>query len=315
VSSIFGLQLPSGAGSALFWMWAGATLLLATGLGFLAGVAFANRATDRGLRKASKTLSSLYALVLSSLENSQKIIALLEGFPKLALTVEQVDGLDSKRSSLLDAFGRIISSQRSLLARQAESKASEPDKLKARPKPFKMPWKKTTVDSHTGLSDRATFDANLPLMLNGGTRAEQTSALLIVRIDRMDQLKSRFGIAGTDAFLKELAAVISQSVREQDLTCRLANDTFAVLIPSVDAEAGRKLSQAVRNAVRVHNFRIHDGGPEVLVTASFGLTSCPPHDSAEAALGRAGDALAQSTRRGRNQLHVYDGAALVHCAT
>ena len=30
---------------------------------------------------------------------------------------------------------------------------------------------------------------------------------------------------------------------------------------------------------------MHDGGPEVLVTASFGYTICPPHDSAEAALG------------------------------
>jgi PleD family two-component response regulator len=52
----------------------------------------------------------------------------------------------------------------------------------------------------------------------------------------------------------------------------------------------------------------------VLVTASFGFTECPPHDSAEAALARAGDALAQSTRRGRNQLHVYADEAVVHCA-
>jgi GGDEF domain-containing protein len=94
----------------------------------------------------------------------------------------------------------------------------------------------------------------------------------------------------------------------------VAPDSFAVLIPSVDAESGRKLSQAIRGAVRVHNFRMHDGGPEVMVTASFGYTACPPHDSAEAALNRSGDALSQSTRKGRNQLHVYEGEAVVHCA-
>jgi diguanylate cyclase len=308
--SIFDFDLPTRVSSALFWIWAVATLVVGTGLGFLAGVAYANRATDRGVRKAAKTLSSLYALVLDSLENSRKIVALLEGFPKMALTKEQVDQLDTKRGSLLDVVGRIIGTQRDALSKQADA----PLKSRPKQKPFKMAWQRGTLDAATNLSDKAAFDVNLPLMLDAGTRAEQSSGLLLVRVDRMDQLKSRFGIAGADAFIKELAGMILQSTREQDLACRLAYDSLAVLIPSVDAEGGRKLSQAIRNAVRVHNFRMHDGGPEVLVTASFGFTTCPPHDSAEAALARAGDALTQSTRRGRNQLHVYEGEAVVHYA-
>jgi diguanylate cyclase (GGDEF)-like protein len=310
VSSIFEFELPARVSSALFWVWATATLLCGTGLGFLAGVAYANRATDRGLRKAAKTLSSLYALVLDSLENSRKIVALLEGFPKVALTREQVDQLDSKRSSLFDVVGRISSTQRDALTKQADA----PLKSRPKAKPFKLVWQRATFDAITNLPDRAAFDTNLALMLEAGTKVDQSSGLLLVRIDRIDQLKSRFGIAGTDAFVKGLGAVISQSIREHDLVCRLAPDSFAVLIPSVDAEGGRRLSQAVRSAVRVHSFRMHDGGPEVLVTASFGFTACSPHDSAEAALNRSGDALSQSTRRGRNQLHVYEGEAVVHCA-
>jgi diguanylate cyclase (GGDEF)-like protein len=309
VLSIVDFELPARVSATLFWIWAGATLVFATGLGFLAGIAYANRATDRGLRKASKTLSSLYALVLDSLENSRRIVALLEGFPKMALTAEQVDQLDSKRGSLLDVVGRIIGTQRTALAQ-----ADAPARNRPKPKPFKMPWQRSTFDALTNFPDRAAFDANLALMLEAGTKAEQQSGLLLVRIDRMDQLKSRFGIAGADAFVKDLAAVISQSIREQDLACRVAPDSFAVLIPGVDAASGRKLSQAIRGAVRVHNFRIHEGGPEVLVTASFGYTACPTHDSAEAALNRCGDALSQSTRKGRNQLHVHEGEAVVHCA-
>jgi diguanylate cyclase (GGDEF)-like protein len=304
-------ELPARVSNALFWIWAGATLLFATGLGFLAGIAYANRSTDRALRKAAKTLSSLYALVLDSLENSRKIVTLLEGFPKVALTKEQVDQLDSRRGSLLDVVGRVIGSQRDALAKQAEA----PQKPRSRPKPFKMAWQRSSLDSHTNLPDRADFDINFPVMLAATTKAEQQSGLLLVRIDRIDQLKSRFGIAGTDAFIKQLAVVISQSVREQDLVCRIGSDSFAVLVPSVDAEIGRKLSQAIRGAVRVHNFRVHEGGPEVLVTASFGFTACPPHDSAEAAFNRAGNALALSTRKGRNQLHAHEGESVVHLMT
>jgi diguanylate cyclase (GGDEF)-like protein len=311
VLSFVDFELPARVSSALFWIWASATLIFATGLGFLAGIAYANRMTDRGLRKAAKTLTSLYALVLDSLENSRKIVALLEGFPRMALTREQVDQLDAKRGSLLDVVGRIIGTQRDTLAKQAVAQT----KIAPKPKAFKMAWQRSTFDGHTNLPDRTAFDANLALMLEAGSKTEQQSGLLLLRIDRMDQLKSRFGIAGADAFVKELATVISQSVREQDLACRVGSDSFAVLIPSVDAESGRKLSQAIRGAVRVHNFRMHDGGPEVLVTASFGFTACPAHDSAEAALNRCGDALSQSTRKGRNQLHVHEGEAVVHCAT
>jgi diguanylate cyclase (GGDEF)-like protein len=310
VFSIFNFDLPPRLASALFWFWAASSLVLASGLGFLAGVGYANRATDRGLRKAAKTITSLYSLVLDSLENSRKIVALLEGFPKMALTREQVDQLDSKRSSLLDVIGRVVGTQRDALARQAETQPAARPKVK----PLKLVWQRTTFEPHTNLPDRAAFDINLALMLDAGTRAERASGLLLVKIDRVDQLKSRFGIAGADAFVKELAAVIAQSIREQDLACRLAPDSFAVLFPSVDAESGRKLSQALRQAVRVHNFRMHDGGPEVLVTASFGFAACAPHDTPDGVLGRAGDALAQSTRRGRNQLHAHEGEAVVHCA-
>jgi diguanylate cyclase (GGDEF)-like protein len=308
--SFFDFDLSSQVTSALFWIWAGSTLLSATTLGFLAGVAYANRATARGLRKASLTLSSLYALVLDSLENSRKIVSLLENFPKLALSKEQIDQLDSKRGCLLDAVGRIIGTQRESPSKQPEPQPpSRPKK-----KPFKIAWQCSSLDGPTNVPDRAAFDVNLPLMLDATTRADQSSGLLLVRIDRMDQLKSRFGIAGADAFVKELVALLSQSSREHDLVCRMSPDSFAVLFPSVDSESGRRLAQAVRNVVRVHNFRIYEGGPEVLVTASFGFTICPAHDSAESAIGRVGDALAQSMRKGRNQLHVYEGEAVVHCA-
>jgi diguanylate cyclase (GGDEF)-like protein len=310
VFSILDFDLPTRVSSALFWAWIIASVMLALGLGFLAGVTYANRATDRGIRKASKTLTSLYALVLDSLENSRRIVALLETFPKVALTKEQVDQLDTKRGFLTEMIGRLIGTQRDALAKQVETQA----KPRPKTKPIKLTWQRGTFDAHTNLPDRTAFDVNLAQMLDAGARAEVPSGLLQIRIDRIDQLKSRFGIAGADAFVKDLAAVMTQSVREQDLACRLAPDLFAILFPSVDAEGGRKLAQAVRNAVRVHNFRTHDGGPEVLVTASFGFTPCPPHDSPEAALTRSGDALAQSARKGRNQLHAYEGEAVVHCA-
>lgn len=306
---LLAINLETNAPPTLFWVWGAATLLLATALGFIAGATYAGRSAERKFRKAAQKLSTLYGLAVDSLDKSKQLIDLIEQFPQVELTAEQVDRLDSKRGSLLELLGRIVGKHRETVAKQVESHS----KPKPKPQLFKIDWQRSSVDPATNLPDRTAFDANLRMMLQAGTKAGIESGLLLVRIDRMDQLRSRFGILGTDVFVKSMAAVISQAVREQDLVCRISLDSFSVLIPSVDADSGRKLSQAIRNSVRVHTFRMEDVGAEVLVTASFGYSMCPPQDDPELALSRVGDALAQSIRRGRNQLHVFDGVSVVHC--
>lgn len=309
MSALLAMNWESNASPTLFWAWGAATLLLATALGFIAGLSYAGLASERKFRQAVKKLSTLYGLAVDSLEKSKQLIDMMEKFPQVELTTEQVDRLESKRSSLLEMLGRIVGKHREALARKNEEKP----KPKPKPRPTRIDWQKTSLDPATNLPDRPAFDANLRLMLQAGAQAEATSGVMLVRIDRMDQLRSRFGIVAADAFVKTMAAVISQAVREQDLVCRIDPDSFGVLIPGVDAECGRKLSQAIRNSVRFHTFRLEEVGAEVLVTASFGFSICPPQDDPELALSRVADALAQSVRRGRNQLHVFDGVSVVHC--
>jgi diguanylate cyclase (GGDEF)-like protein len=308
VSSLIPFELETHTTPTLFWAWAVATLLLAAGLGFLAGTAYTNRSADRGFRKALRAISSLYALALDSLDKAQHLSSLLENFPGAALTADEVDRLDSKRGSLLETVGRLITKQREGMAKQLEVR------LKPKPQPIPIEWKRTSLDPATNAPDRSMFNTNLRSMLEAGAQMDLSSGLLLVTIDRREQLKSRFGIKGADDFDKGVAAVIARAVRDQDLVCRLTEDSFGVLFPSVDAEAGPRLAQAVRNSVRFHTFRLHDTGPEVLVTASFGYAACSARDNADTALARAGDALARSIRRGRNQLHVAEGESVVHYA-
>ena len=97
--------------------------------------------------------------------------------------------------------------------------------------------------------------------------------------------------------------------------CKLRDDTIVVLIPAVDAQTGRSLSHCVRDVVKNYHFRLDATGPEVLVTASFGFTRCFRSDDGELALNRAGNALARSQKRGRNQRHVDDGRSVKHCVS
>jgi two-component system, cell cycle response regulator len=308
VSSLLPFDVQTSAPPWLIWSWAIASLLLASALGFAAGAKYANRSADRGFHKALRAISSLYTLALESLDKAQHLSSLLENYPGAALTADQVDRLDSKRGSLMETVSRMVSKQREGMAKQLEAK------LKPKPLPIPLEWERKSVDPTTGFPDRSMFDTNLHAMLKAGSQTDLASGLLLVKIDRRNGLKSRFGIRGAEEFDKGVACVISKALREQDLACRLSEDTFGILFPSVDGETGHKLAQAVRNAVRFHTFRSNGIGPEVLVTASFGYTTCGPADHPESALSRAGEAMARSAQRGRNQLHLAEGASVVHCA-
>ncbi len=307
MSQLLAIDVPPQASSAFLWAWGAASLLLATSLGFLAGKIYENRSSDRSLKQVPDSPQSLKDLMLETCDKAEHLTNLLAQMPQTDLSSEDVDRLDGRRRSLLNTLEAFITRQRESLARKSEATA------KPKPQAFRIDWRRTPVDSTTNLPDRAALDANLITMLEAGAKAHAPSGLLLVKIDRLEQLEARFGILGTDRVVKSMAAVISSGVREQDLVCRTAVDTFGILIPSVDSEDARKLSQAVRNSVRVHSFRLQENGPEVMVTASFGLTTCQPHDTPELIYMQAGDALAQSIRLGRNQLHVFDGESVVRC--
>jgi two-component system, cell cycle response regulator len=153
------------------------------------------------------------------------------------------------------------------------------------------------------------------LLLKAGAENGGRSGLLLVRVDKLDQLKARFGHGGAGHFLQKMAGVLVRAIREPDLVCRFSEDTFAVLVPCIEADAARRLADAIRNAVRHHTFRLNADGPEVLVTASFGCTCCLPDDAPDLALDRVADALSRSQRRGRNQLHFHDGGNTAHLVT
>jgi diguanylate cyclase (GGDEF)-like protein len=169
------------------------------------------------------------------------------------------------------------------------------------------------VDESSGLPDRAAFEANLDRLVRASKEAETDCGLLLVKLDKFDQLTERHRRAGAEEFLKRLAGVVCRTVRDEELVSRYNRDTLAVLMPAIDSQAGGQLAGTIRDRVRSYQFRLDATGPEVLVTASFGYTRLFPGDTAELALNRAGCALERSCGRGRNQLHVHDGSDVTHC--
>jgi diguanylate cyclase (GGDEF)-like protein len=280
------------------WAMAGlaAILLLAVCAGFLAGVWCAPTFQAWSLRRASRHIQRVAELTARQLDDASRLCRLLGDFTDRELSPLHWDRLDHARTQLADAWHLVTERHRPTTS-AAETTPTTP---------FHAEWQRGGLDATTNLPDRAAAELNLDLLLAGSRSHSQPSGVLLVRMDKGDQLRKRYG---TDAVVKlqaRLATVIVKSVRDEDFVGRWQADEFLVLLPSLSPIAGARVADAVRSAIRQHLFRLVDAGPEVLVTASLGYACALPTDSSPMVLDRATEALQKSQAAGRNQLHLHD---------
>lgn len=296
-------------------MWWGAigSIFVAVACGFAAGFYCARWSNRRASDRARSGVAQLYQSILKTLDAARELCGLIEKYPGTFLTPAQTAHLDDRRVGLLEAISRLV--HRHVPPGSAKSEGASPEEtVPMPPVPEKINWLLNPTDPATGLPDRAAFESNLTSLLELCRHSDKPGHLLLVRVDKFSGLVSRYGQKNTDLLLKKLAGVVCRAARDEDLVCRCSPDTLSVLVPNLDEESAGRLSRAVRDAARNHHFRIDEAGPEVLLTASYGLTPCHAEETLEPVLNRAFDALSKSQRLGRNQLHIHNGESLVHCA-
>jgi diguanylate cyclase (GGDEF)-like protein len=285
------------------WAFAAAGFLVAAVVGFAAGVNYAKHAAQRAVERVRKGLASLYGHVVSSIETARSACQMLETFPDLKLSMEQLGRLQEKQSSLLQAVQRIVDGQQVPVEPEPPPAVTMPD----------MTWVLEPQHAVTKLPDRAAFDANRDMLARLAAESGFSTGLLLVQIDRVDHLKRRFGVAGMQTFTRTMAGLICRSMRDADVACQFAPETFAVLMPGATEAAARETAESIRRTIRHHHFRSSDNGPEVMVTASFGLAEFAGEDGPDLAIARAENALQSSRKQGRNQLFFDSGRSLVAC--
>ena len=283
------------------------TVVISASCGFFTGTYYARTAPQRALKQACRSVSKLYAVILEKLDLAQEVCGILETSSAYVLQADQLEQLHQRQSRLLETLTNIT--LRDTHSPDEDVCAADP----IQPGELVVEWIKGGEDSETELPSRAAFEENLALLVARGRQARSESGLLLVKADRLAQLKSRLGSEQVRILMKRMAGVICRAIRDEDLVCRYNAETFAVLIPGVDRESGQRVAEAVRSSIRHYKFRVDESSHEVLLTASLGYATCHADDHLELVVNRAGDALSASQRLGRNQLHAYDGSELVQC--
>lgn len=151
------------------------------------------------------------------------------------------------------------------------------------------------TDMLTGLVNRRGFDQHLSRCLASG----QPFALLQIDLDFFKQVNDSLGHAAGDLVLVAAAQAMLRATRAGDVVARLGGDEFAMLLPGqTDVETLRLIAH--RLIARLEE-PVPFEGRECRVSASIGIATARPDDSAAALVARSDAALYAAKRAGRGR--------------
>ena len=156
------------------------------------------------------------------------------------------------------------------------------------------------TDPLTGAGNRRHLDERFLLEVDRAQRYDKQLSVVIADLDHFKAINDSFGHNVGDEVLKGVAAVIRNNMRTTDFMARFGGEEFVLLLPETGRVGAELLAERIRRSLEMEPV----AGLKQPVTASFGIATAAPLESAKDVLKRADDALYQAKKAGRNRLVV-----------
>lgn len=164
------------------------------------------------------------------------------------------------------------------------------------------------TDQLTGLYNRRYMARHLETLLGGLANSGKSLAFLVMDVDHFKRVNDNYGHDIGDEILREFARRISANIRGHDLACRFGGEEFVVIMPDTSGELAYAVAERLRAGVECAPFPISRAPGGLNITVSIGIAGAEgAHDSADALLRRADQALYRAKHTGRNRV-VADAA-------
>ncbi|NDU85703.1 MAG: bifunctional diguanylate cyclase/phosphodiesterase [Ferrovum sp.] len=129
-------------------------------------------------------------------------------------------------------------------------------------------------DPLTGLHNRRYFEELLEYEEGRSERHNHKFSVLMLDLDDFKDVNDTYGHPCGDSVLKQVAEVISHSMRKGDVATRIGGDEFAVILMETDKDGGVAVAEKLRLALRELPF-ISPDGKQFHITTSIGLVTFP----------------------------------------
>jgi two-component system, cell cycle response regulator len=156
------------------------------------------------------------------------------------------------------------------------------------------------TDGLTGLFNHRHFHEKLALEVERCQRSGLPLSLLMIDVDHFKHYNDTFGHPAGDAVLREVARVLGESRRANDVVARYGGEEFAVILVDTAKFLATKVAERIREAASNHP---HWDASHSKLSLSIGVATCPDDTlEAESLVRLADQALYAAKKAGRNRV-------------
>lgn len=160
-------------------------------------------------------------------------------------------------------------------------------------------------DSLTGLSNRSLFLEHLDLAIKRASRHKLQTGLLFIDLDGFKSINDTFGHDYGDELLRQVAARLLASAREEDVVSRLGGDEFTLILGEVEsADAAAEVADRINNSLS-KPFSVL--GAECHIGSSIGIALYPEHaGDLDELIKHADTAMYRVKNSGKNSFYIHN---------
>ncbi len=165
--------------------------------------------------------------------------------------------------------------------------------------------KLANYDALTGLLNKHNFNIQLKQEVQRTMDEGDSSALLFIDLDQFKHVNDNLGHAAGDRLLKQVADLLKNRLRSEDVISRFGGDEFTIIAKSIDENDARMIAESILKAMQ--DFVFVESGQAFNIYCSIGVALINGDDfTSEEVFSQADMSCFHAKSAGRNRYHMFD---------
>ena len=185
---------------------------------------------------------------------------------------------------------------------QTKMKISSDD-LKQLHQELEKSQQEAQTDALTSLINRRGLEKRFELERIRAKQNNSPFSIIMADIDHFKRINDNFGHLVGDSLLKNIAIMLKQHLRQNDIAARYGGEEFLILLPETSIEGAKAVAQKIKKALSVKEWKLKETGESMgKITLSMGISMYKLNELEKDLIKRADDALYLAKEQGRNRI-------------